>query len=125
MDKVLMGAIISRASFPHKPIRDMIDFFSLKKLYVFEIADEKNTFFLSFNLDRSRIDPYITEARKKYPSIFRINRKAKYKSYFTISALEKMPKNFSWSDYEERLLLTDKEGELQNFNLRLLKILDL
>ena len=120
-----MGSILERRDFPRKPIRDFIDILSLEQLFVFQMLNEDNKYFLTFNLDREKIGTKLQEIKKMYSSIFRIHRKIKHKSFFTINALEGLDENFAWKDYGNSLILKGRDGKINIFQLKLLDIINL
>ena len=126
-NSVLMGTILSRSQFPHKPLRDIIDTLGVGKIFVFEIKD-KQQFLLTYNLDKTLIGLRLEALQEKYKNTIRLHRKRKNNVFFTINAINKLEEEekVNWDLYHDCLLLfSGKEGELSKMDLSLLKIVNI
>lgn len=120
-----MGTIVQRSSFPHKPLRDLVDILGVRCIFVFAI--KKDEFLLTYNLDKKLIGTKLVDVKQKYKNTIRIHRKKRDNVFFTINALTKIEEQgkIDWKKFKNSLILKEKSGDVSVMDINLLKVIKL
>lgn len=134
---VLMGTFINSDQVPRRMVRNIIEEFACRKVFVFSVEDEnERKFLITFNVEEVENQLKIKQFKDNFKNTIQLHRNKDSNTLFTINSLNELIKQqnkgeknsdfrVNWTDYKNTILLLGKDGNLKVLNTKLYDIIDI